>query len=124
MELALDISPAGMRYHIHEYHEGRHFLINQRPFAHSVVVLPDSLHPWQPTSLADLQAAHCLMIIELRPEFVLLGTGARHEFPPTALLAPFYARNIGVEIMSTAAACRTYTLLASDGRRVAAAMLL
>ena len=55
---------------------------------------------------------------------VLLGTGGRLRFPPSAVLAPLIAAQIGYEVMDTGAACRTFNLLAGEGRRVLAALLL
>ena len=58
------------------------------------------------------------------PELVVFGSGARLRFAPPALLRGLMARRIGVETMDTAAACRTYNILAGEGRRVVAALLL
>ena len=58
------------------------------------------------------------------PELVVFGSGTRLRFAPPALLRGLMARRIGVETMDTAAACRTYNILAGEGRRVVAALLL
>jgi uncharacterized protein len=58
------------------------------------------------------------------PEIVLLGTGPRLRFPSPAVYASLLKARIGVEVMDTAAACRTYNILAAEGRRVAAALML
>jgi uncharacterized protein len=55
---------------------------------------------------------------------VLLGTGARQRFPAPRLLRPLIEAGIGCEVMDLAAACRTYTILVAEGRRVAAALLI
>lgn len=81
------------------------------------------IEDWAPTRLEDLEEAHLETILRLDPEVVLLGTGARQAFLPPAQLAPFYRRGVGVEMMSTDAACRTFNVLASEGRRVVAALL-
>jgi uncharacterized protein len=65
-----------------------------------------------------------VQLVELEPEMVLLGVGARLRFPDRALLRPMEQRGIGVEVMDTPAACRTYNLLMGDGRRVVAALLI
>ena len=62
--------------------------------------------------------------MSLKPEVVLLGSGARFIWPETAALAPLMQAGIVYEVMDTAAACRTYNILMSDGRRVAAALLM
>ena len=63
-------------------------------------------------------------MLSLRPELVIFGSGARHRFVPAALLRGLIERGIGVETMDTAAACRTYNVLASEGRAVLAVLLL
>ena len=57
-------------------------------------------------------------------QVVIFGSGSRIRFPRPAWLAPLAARRIGLETMDTAAACRTYNILAQEGRTVAAALLL
>lgn len=63
-------------------------------------------------------------ILALEPEVVLLGTGARAVFPPQAVLAQFLKRGIGLETMDSAAAARTFNVLAGEGRNVVAVFLL
>ena len=60
----------------------------------------------------------------LDAEVVIFGSGTRIRFPHAAWLQPLMARRIGVETMDTAAACRTYNILAQEGRNVAVALLL
>ena len=60
---------------------------------------------------------------ESRPEVVLLGSGARHVFPPMRLLAELKSAGLAVEVMGTRAACRTYSVLMNEHRPVAAALL-
>jgi uncharacterized protein len=62
-------------------------------------------------------------LLRLRPELVVFGSGARLRFPPTALLRSLIDARIGIETMDTAAACRTYNVLASERRAVVAALL-
>ena len=71
----------------------------------------------------DLRAATIERIRERSPEVVLLGTGARHVFPSPGLLVPLTRAGIGVEVMSTPAACRTWNILDAEGRRVVALLL-
>lgn len=63
-------------------------------------------------------------LISLSPELVLFGTGARLSFPDREILWPLQQKGIGVEVMDTGAACRTYNILVSEGRNVAAALLM
>ncbi|MGZ5786195.1 MAG: Mth938-like domain-containing protein, partial [Ramlibacter sp.] len=72
----------------------------------------------------DLDAAHFAQLAQLQPEVVIFGSGARIRFPRPAWLQPLVERRIGLETMDTAAACRTYNILAQEGRSVAVALLL
>jgi uncharacterized protein len=64
------------------------------------------------------------VLADLNVEVVIFGSGARLRFPDPAWLAPLAQRRIGIETMDTAAACRTYNILAQEGREVAVALLL
>jgi uncharacterized protein len=91
----------------------------------SLIIAPGQLlRDWAPQSIAELCAEHFEQVIEFNPEVVLFGSGAQHTFPPAATMAPLVRHGIGVEVMSTDAACRTYNLLMADGRRVVAALLM
>jgi uncharacterized protein len=89
-----------------------------------VVVTPQSVAPWAVTGFESLTAADFGFIAELKPEIVILGTGAAQRFPPPALARAPAATGAGVEVMDSRAACRTYNILASEGRKVAAAILI
>jgi Uncharacterized conserved protein len=79
---------------------------------------------WPPRQYAELAPEHFARLLELEPEVVLLGTGTTFRYPAPALLAPLTGRGIGVEVMDTGAACRTYNVLVAEGRQVVAAILL
>ena len=79
---------------------------------------------WQLATFEELSPAHFTRLAELAPEVVIFGSGDRIRFPHPALLRPLVERGIGLETMDTAAACRTYNILAQEGRHVAAALLL
>lgn len=72
----------------------------------------------------QIDAAAVGSILALQPEVVLLGTGARAVFPPQSVLAQFLERGIGLETMDSAAAARTFNVLAGEGRNVVAIFLL
>ena len=96
---------------------------NQR-FTHSLLVpWQGAVLPWAPARPDDLEAAHFDAILALQPELVIFGSGARLRFPSAGLLRPLIERHIGVETMDTAAACRTYNVLLSEGRTVVVALL-
>jgi len=78
---------------------------------------------WPVAAFSGLAAEHFARIGELAPELVIFGSGPRIRFPAPALLRPLIDKRIGVETMDTAAACRTYNVLLSEGRAVVAALL-
>ena len=77
-----------------------------------------------PAELASLQLSHILRIADLAPEVILLGTGAGQVFVDRALSRHLMERAIGLEVMDTGAACRSYNILAVEGRAVAAALFM
>lgn len=79
---------------------------------------------WGCARYGDLSAAHFARLAELGPELVLFGSGERLRFPQPAWLQALAEQRIGIETMDTAAACRTYNILAGEGRHVVAALLL
>ena len=102
-----------------------HVVVNGKRHAASLVVSGDRLiTDWPAASVESLTADHLAAIVELAPEIVLLGTGAKFTFPDPSLLAPLYKAGIGVEVMDTPAACRTYNILLAEGRNVVAALIV
>lgn len=79
---------------------------------------------WPPARFDQMEAKHLQSLLDSGAELVILGTGSRQKFPPAPWLAPFALQRVGLEAMDTAAACRTYNILASEGRKVVAALLL
>ena len=99
--------------------------VNRKRHEASLVVSGDRLvTDWPLESIDDIAADHIAAILELKPEIVLLGTGATFAFPDRARLAALYAARVGVEVMDTPAACRTYNILLGEGRAVVAALVL
>lgn len=94
-------------------------------YTRSVIVTRDAVvADWRHPPVGQLAIAHFAALVELAPEIVLLGTGARLQLPPPELYAAFAAHRIGLEAMDNAAACRTYNLLLSEYRAVAVALML
>ena len=79
--------------------------------------------PWA-DRFEELGPEHFQQLADLKVEVVIFGSGARIRFPKPAWLAPLAKARIGIETMDTAAACRTYNILAQEGREVAVALLL
>ncbi|CAG1001094.1 hypothetical protein RHDC4_03189 [Rhodocyclaceae bacterium] len=99
--------------------------INRQRHTASLVLMPDRiLESWGTAGFDGLTEADFTAVADLKPELVLLGTGARQRFPAPRLLRPLIEAGVGCEVMDLAAACRTYTILVAEGRRVAAALLI
>lgn len=99
--------------------------INDESYSESVVLTAeDLLGNWHNTPVADLAESHFDAVFAAGPEVVLLGTGAENVFPPRELMFAFARKGIGLEVMDTAAAARTFNVLANEGRRVAAVLYL
>jgi uncharacterized protein len=79
---------------------------------------------WPCARFEDLAPGHFADLARHDAELILLGSGSRLRFVTPAWLQPLMARRIGIETMDTAAACRTYNILAGEGRNVIAALIL
>jgi uncharacterized protein len=91
----------------------------------SLIIMPDRLiTDWPPQRFEDLEPGHFDLLAGYAPEVVLFGSGIRLQHPHPRLLSALINRGIGVEVMDTGSACRTYNFLMSDRRRVAAALLI
>jgi uncharacterized protein len=122
MQISLDTGSGA--YTIRSYSAGE-IKINDRTLSHSLIITPTQLiEPWAPNTLQELQASDLELILGMRPEIVLLGTGAKMLFPDPKLLAPFLERGIGIEFMDTGAACRTFNVLVGESRNAVAALLI
>lgn len=97
--------------------------VNQVRYQKCVVVSPQGVIDWDVSGFDALTVADFGFIERLRPEIVILGTGAAQRFPQPPLARALAATGVGVEIMDSPAACRTYNILAAEGRRVVAAIL-
>jgi uncharacterized protein len=98
--------------------------VNQVRHAGSLIVLPNRLiEAWRPRSFDQLAPEDFAELAQLAVEIVLIGTGEKLRFPHPRITQALTQRRIGLESMSTAAACRTYNILMGEGRAVAAALL-
>jgi uncharacterized protein len=98
--------------------------INLVPFSKSLIVLPEiAPAAWPVTSFDALTIEHFEQINAISPDVVILGTGKRQRFVHPRLTAPLTTRRIGVECMDNQAACRTYNILMTEGRKVALALI-
>ncbi len=92
---------------------------------HSLVLTPEQLiRNWGADQFSDLKADHFSQLSSLNPEILLFGSGQSLLRPPAAIISSLIDAGIGVEVMDTGAACRTYNILMNDGRQVAAALMI
>ena len=99
--------------------------VNEVRHTHSLVVLPRALIvPWGAARVGDLTETHFVALAEAGIEIVLLGTGAKQQFIHPRITRALLDKRIGIEMMDTQAACRTYNILLGEGRNVAAALIL
>jgi len=110
-------------YQIKQVEPGR-LQINETWYEQSLIITPQQLQLWPPRTLKELTAEHLQPLIALQPKILLLGTGHSLIFPESDLLTPFAKHHIGVEIMATKAACRTYEALMAEERHAIAALLI
>lgn len=112
------------RFQIRAYGVGQ-VTVNDEVLTCSLIISPETLlRDWPPQRFEEVTSAHLETAADLQPEIIVLGTGAQLRFPHPRIVADLQARGIGVEVMDTAAACRTYNILVGEERRVAAALLM
>ncbi len=122
MKLHLE-DPRGI--HVVQAVDAGGIVINETRHRHSLVVSAQQITPGWPVASANaIDEAACQAILAHDAEIVLIGTGARHVILAPRLHAWFAGRGMGLEIMDTAAACRTYNVLAGEARRVVAALVI
>jgi len=102
--------------------------VNGTEYENNVLITHDRvLENWFQGEPAELELTHFSSLLESaadeRPEIVVLGTGASHIFPPFQLMAELKSEGLALEVMNTRAACRTYSVLVSEYRSVAAALI-
>jgi uncharacterized protein len=106
-------------------HDASSIWVGNSRFTHSLLVpWQGEVQRWPPARADELGAEHFEAVLSWQPELVIFGSGSRLRFVAPALLRGLIERRIGVETMDTAAACRTYNVLAAEGRTVLAALLL
>ena len=99
--------------------------IGEQWFRGSIILNAAELVPdWPVVDIQALDLDALAPALRLAPEILVLGTGERIRFPDSALYAALAARGIGLEVMDTAAACRTYNVLVAEERPVVAALIL
>jgi uncharacterized protein len=122
----MDVTPLvpGDRQLIQSYGDGR-FRISGKVFEGSVLVFPQVSVAWPVAAIAELTAESLAPVAAYEPRIaiLLIGCGSRMALLPPALRQSLRAAGIVADTMDTGAACRTYNVLMSEERRVAAALI-
>ncbi len=106
-------------------HGADHVMVNGERHERSIVVLAEEVRSdWVVAGFDELSEAHFAYFVALKPDVLLLGTGATQRFPHPRLYRALTDAGIGVECMDTPAACRTYNILVAEDRKVVAAILI
>lgn len=122
--MKLDPAPNDGSYVFSGYGDGYVTIGNQR-HSENLVILPKRLIPaWTPRQFETLIEDDFALLAELGAQILLLGTGRTLRFPALRLTRPLIEAGIGLEVMDTHAACRTYNILAGERRNVACALLI
>jgi len=98
--------------------------VGAQEYRTGIVVTPDNVSEWGVAGFDPLTEADFAQLLAHAPEIVLLGTGANLRFPHPRLTHAFAAARVGIEVMDTPAACRTFNILAAEGRKVVAALIV
>jgi uncharacterized protein len=98
--------------------------VNNVRYETCVVVSPQAVIEWRVSGFEALTAADFGFIESMKPEIMILGTGTAQRFPRPELTRALAAGGVGVEVMDSRAACRTYNILATEGRKVLAAVVV
>lgn len=120
--MKLELEPSGA-LRVHSWRPGE-LRIGQDTWRQPVLLTAREVRPWPLVDDEAVTLEHLAPLIGEQPDVILLGTGERQSFPPHKLAMGLLNLGIGLEVMDTAAACRTYNVLLSEGRAVAAALRL
>jgi uncharacterized protein len=122
--LKLHLTTSNNQYLITAYGEG-YVEINRQRYHSSLIVTAEQLIlDWEIASFAHLSEMSFEKALKLKPEVLLLGTGSKHQFLHPKITQNISNNGVSIECMTTAAACRTYNILMSEGRDVAAMLMI
>ena len=117
-------APRGSLQLIESYGENG-FKVSGSRYTGSLLILPDATVDWSVATIDELTIPSLQPIMDAEPaiEILVVGCGPALKMLPVTLRDVLRSKGIGVEPMDTGAACRTYNVLAGEGRRVAAALV-
>lgn len=122
--MKLQLSEGGTEPHFTGYGDGYVAVSGQR-YERPLLVIPGrAVEHWNVTSFETLTAADFDALLAMQPEIIVFGSGATLRFPRPEIVRPLAEAGVGLEVMDTRAACRTYNILLSEDRKVLAAILM
>lgn len=98
--------------------------VNKVVYKQSLLLNAAQIEPWEIVSFETLNTADLSNLLTFSPALILLGTGISLRFPHSSVLAPLTQQQVGVEVMDTPAACRTFNVLVAEGRQVLLAAIV
>lgn len=99
--------------------------VNQQTLNNSVIITQQHLlNDWPITHIDQLEQSHLDALLALRPEVLIIGTGEQQHFPPPKWFGYCIEHGVSLEVMSNAAACRTYNVLTTEERIVVLGLIL
>ena len=121
MKILLDQN--NVDWSIRAYQAGQ-IQINDTWIDYPVIITKNTVIQWPASNIQTLSLAEFETTLQFNPEILLLGTGEKQQFPLPAITQLAASKQIGLEVMDTAAACRTYNVLLSEDRHVSAALFM
>ena len=122
--MKFELEQATTKYRFTAYGDN-YVSVNNVAYKTSLVVMPKNLvTDWNVASFDQLSEKSFEYLLSFKPEILLLGTGDQLRFPHPGLYQVLMKANVGLEVMDTRAACRTYNILMAEGRHVVVALLV
>ena len=122
--MKLNKDTSNSKYIIEKY-ENDGITISQKKYCSSLIISHDKLiGNWNIKDISEININHFNEIFAINPDVIIIGSGKNHKFLDNKILAEIMAKGIGIEVMNTQSACRTYTVLESEGRNVVAALII
>ena len=109
---------------VRSFADGKIHVNDQIIDRHVILTADEIIVDWRPPAIENLGIADFSLALDRNPEVIIFGSGVTQRFPDTKLVTQIMREGIGFETMDTAAACRTFNVLASERRRVVAALLV
>lgn len=122
--MSLELDQNNAKFQIKAYKAGM-IRVNDKTLTKSLIISANELiEDWAPQTVNELTATSFAQVIPLQPDVLLIGTGSQHTIIPLEIYGDLINQGIGVEIMDTSAACRTFNALCAENRNVVAALVI